>query len=206
MPKKTFESAEEARAILITQVKDNQPSLLEQIELGCSIYKPTAVITDNVDKEHGRIEQRTYEIFESLPMLNKWQDEWPFLRKIIRATRLREEICIDEKPSITTSDYVFNGKLGPEKYAKCIREHWFIENKLHHLKDATCREDFTVKRVNPCIFSICIDFALNIMRINKEENIRKALYCNSMNFIRCFESYQESLALSEKALYTLYLS
>ncbi|GHT95404.1 hypothetical protein FACS1894122_12860 [Alphaproteobacteria bacterium] len=195
MPKKTLELAEKAGAILITQVKNNQPSLLKQIEHGCQTYKPTVVISDNVDKEHGRIEQRTYEIFESLPMLNKWHDEWPFLRKIIRVTRFREEIGIDKKPSITTSYYVSNGKLEPEKYAKCIREHWFIENKLHHLKDATCREDFTVKRVNPCIFSICIDFALNIMRINKEENIRKALYCNSMNFMRCFESYQKSLGL-----------
>ncbi|GHU12096.1 hypothetical protein FACS189449_05020 [Alphaproteobacteria bacterium] len=187
MPKKTFESAEDAKAILITQVKNNQPSLLNQIELGCSICKPTAVIENDLDKEHGRIEQR--------PMLNKWQDEWPFLRKIIRVTRVREEVGVDEKPSITTSYYVSNGELEPEKYVKCIREHWFIENKLHHVKDATFREDFTVKRVNPCIFSICIDFALNIMRINKEKNIRKALYCNSMNFMRCFESYRESLGL-----------
>ncbi|GHU17622.1 hypothetical protein FACS189472_04770 [Alphaproteobacteria bacterium] len=82
MPKKTFESAEDAGAILITHVKDNQPSLLKQIELGCSIYKPTAVINDDFDKEHGRIEQRTYEIFEPLPMLNKWQNESRAFHKI----------------------------------------------------------------------------------------------------------------------------
>ncbi|GHU11047.1 hypothetical protein FACS189449_01700 [Alphaproteobacteria bacterium] len=168
MPKKTFESAEDAKAILITQVKNNQPSLLKQIEFGCSICKSAAVIENDFDKEHGRVEQRTYEIFEPLPMLNKWQDEWPFLRKIIRVTKVREEVGVDEKPSITTSYYVSNGELEPEKYVKCIREHWFIENKLYHVKDATFREDFTVKRVNPCIFFICIDFALLNMRVFRQ--------------------------------------
>ncbi|GHU14266.1 hypothetical protein FACS189449_10690 [Alphaproteobacteria bacterium] len=93
MPKKTFESAEDAKAILITQVKNNQPSLLNQIELGCSICKPTAVIENDLDKEHGRIEQ--------LPMLNKWQDEWPFLRKIIRVTKVIEGFSSTPTSSLT---------------------------------------------------------------------------------------------------------
>jgi predicted transposase YbfD/YdcC len=104
-------------------------------------------------------------------------------------------VRIDEKPSITTSYYVSSGELPPEIYAKCIREHWFIENKLHHVKDATFREDFTVKRVNARVFSIIADFAINILKSHNIENMRKAICENSLNFQRFFQNYATSLNL-----------
>ncbi|GHT96359.1 hypothetical protein FACS1894122_14650 [Alphaproteobacteria bacterium] len=108
--------AEKAGAILITQVKNNQPSLLKQIEHGCQTYKPMVVILDEVDKKNGRIMQWKYEIFEASPMLNKWLDEWLFIKKNIKVTRFRYELGIDEKPSITTSYYISNGELAPEEF------------------------------------------------------------------------------------------
>ena len=192
MPKKTFECAEEAGAILITQVKDNQRSLKEQIIHGCNISTSISIFTEDVTKEHGRIEQRIYEVFEAKPILSNFTKDWPYIRAVIKVTRYREELN-KSKPSITVSYYVSNRELKPGEYAKYIREHWFIENKLHCIKDTTFKEDRTVKRVNPYIYSTCIDIALNIMRSIKAANIRSTVYKNALDFNMMYASIQSLL-------------
>ncbi len=92
MPKKTFECAETVGAILITQVKNNQSTLKKQIEHGCRTQTPIEIVQNEIEKGHGRIEIRKYEVFNAYPMLIKWQKDWPYIRKIIRVTRYREEI------------------------------------------------------------------------------------------------------------------
>ncbi|MDR0632075.1 MAG: hypothetical protein LBF54_02455, partial [Holosporaceae bacterium] len=37
-----------------------------------------------IDKIHGRIEKRKYEVFDASPMLDKWRNDWPYIRKVIR--------------------------------------------------------------------------------------------------------------------------
>jgi hypothetical protein len=59
------------------------------------------------------------------------------------------------------------------------------------VKDHTLREDFTVKRVNPYIFSMCIDAALNIMRRKGVTNISKETFINCMDFEGMKEKYEE---------------
>ncbi|MDR1208100.1 MAG: hypothetical protein LBJ89_01980 [Holosporales bacterium] len=78
--------------------------------------------------------------------------------------------------------YIINKVINISELASCIRKHWFVENKLHYVKNHTTREDFTVKRVNPYIFSICIDAALNIMRHEGITNISEKTYSNYMDF------------------------
>jgi predicted transposase YbfD/YdcC len=124
-------------------------------------------------------------------MLDKWKSDWPHIRQVVKVTRFREKI--GKKPSEEVAYYVTNGQLEVEELAGCIRGHWFIENKLHHVKDATFREDYTIKRVNPQIFSTIIDFALNIMRRKKTSNIRSSLRENILDFEAFFENYQELL-------------
>jgi predicted transposase YbfD/YdcC len=113
-------------------------------------------------------------------MLNKWKKDWPYIRSVVRVTRYRE--IIGDKPTTTISYYVSN-KMGlkAEEMGMYIRDHWWIENKLHHVKDATFREDFTTKRVNPYVFSSLIDIALNVLKSKGVKNIRKTLRINALN-------------------------
>jgi predicted transposase YbfD/YdcC len=62
------------------------------------------------------------------------------------------------------------------RIAEYIRSHWYIENKLHHIKDRDYMEDKTPKRGNPYVFSYCIDISINALRSEKVTNIREALY------------------------------
>jgi predicted transposase YbfD/YdcC len=188
LPKKTFECAEVVGATFITQAKDNQTSLKNQLEHGCNVQPPIHQHTDVIDKAHGRLEQRTYEVFQAMPMLKKWQKDWPYIRQVVRVTRYRHELNRQDKgPSLTTHYYVSNSILTAEQYAKYIREHWWIENKVNNVKDVAFREDTQTKHCNPYIYSTCIDIALNIMRVNKEENIKNTLYRNSLDFFAMYE-------------------
>jgi predicted transposase YbfD/YdcC len=193
LPKKTLELAEEADATLIVQVKDNQSQLLAQIEHECLNRTPEETSEDPIEKQHGRIEMRRYEVFDAQNMLKKWKKEWKHIRKIIRVTRYRESK--GHQPTQEVSYYISNEKHGltAKGFGQCIRNHWFIENKLHYVKDQTFKEDFSVKRVNPFIFSLCIDLSLNMMRSNDERNIRKALFRNSINFSNTCANYTRLL-------------
>jgi hypothetical protein len=166
--------AEKAGATLITQVKGNQKSLQKQIIHGTKIQRAVDFFEEPVDKAHGRIEQRKYEVFEINPMLNKWRKDWPYIRRVIRVTRFRSW-------KINISYYVSNGILSAQEFGKYIRRHWFIENKLHYVKDTAFREDKCCKRVNPYVFSSLIDWAINLLKLKNVKSINQELYINTMN-------------------------
>lgn len=186
MPKKTFDIAEEAGAIFITQVKDNQSSLIGQISHRSKIDKPYDKYSEGLEKGHGRIDERSYEVFSAQPMLKKWP-EWNKIQSVIRVKRKRDVYCRRErkyKLSIETSHYECTRKLSAISLGGYIREHWFIENKQHYVKDVSFREDYNRKEINAVNFSLCIDFALNILKFNNYRNIRSALYLVSLNFLK----------------------
>jgi predicted transposase YbfD/YdcC len=183
LPKKTFKCAKKVGATLITQVKDNQEGLRKQVAHGCNIKKARSTHQDPVDKAHGRIEWRKYEVFDSEPVLKNWKRDWPYIGSVIRVTRYREEKR--KKPKKTIHYYVSNNKdMNAEEFGGYIRKHWYIENKLHHVKDTAFMEDKCTKVVNPFIYSTCIDMALNTMKARGVENIRGELVKNSFNLRR----------------------
>ena len=180
--KKTFDCAREAGAIFLTQVKNNQKHLLNQIQHGCRIQKSLEHFDEGWDKGHGRLEHRVYESFSALPMLKKWQDDWSEIRRIIRVTRYRERLGSKQSPKEEVSYYVINRDLPLESAQKAIRQHWHIENQLHYVKDVAFCEDKSQRSVNPGILSTCIDIALNRLRKNKCKNIKKTIYETSLDF------------------------
>jgi predicted transposase YbfD/YdcC len=163
---------------LITTLKDNQEILRKQVVFGCQRQKAVKTYREAVKKEHGRIEQRTYELYHASPMLDKWKEEWG-IKRVIKVTRWRHKLGGD--PAVEESYYVSNGRLTVRKFAKYIRKHWFVENKVNYVKDVTFREDQTTKRVRPHNFSVLIDFAMNLLRRNGKKNIRSARYTCAWN-------------------------
>lgn len=165
--------------------------LRRQLAYGCGREQALTIHADDVEKHHGRIEKRKYEVFDTQKILKKWP-EWAKVKSVIRVTRSR--IQVHElrnnkgEPSESVFYYVSNKILPARETGKHIREHWFIENKLHHVRDRSFLEDNMVKRENPFIFAALISFALNMMHVNKIENIRSNLYYNSMTFLNMMES------------------
>ena len=78
-----------------------------------------------------------------------------------------------------THYYVVTGprgtrRLGPEQLARLIRNHWGIENRLHHVLDRTLREDAQKTRVQkgPLLLSLLRKLALVLIEPNRRDTGR----------------------------------
>ena len=114
-------------------------------------------------------------------MLDKWQNEGGSIAQVIRVTRFRQRLNSKQKETEEVHYYVSNRSFSAEISSQAIRRHWYIENKLHYVKDVAFQEDANIKRVNPFVFSTCIDFALNRLRKSGCKNIKNKLYEISLN-------------------------
>ena len=131
--------------------KDNQPRTRWAIEKlfvhevcnlqkGCTLSKDFERFT-KVNKQHGRIEQRTI-IVSSL--LNDYLD-WPHVAQVFRVERIVWHCQYAGK----TRELVYGltslspSRANPEKLLSLIQDYWGIENGLHYRRDVTLREDAT---------------------------------------------------------------
>jgi len=179
--KKNFTTAKELSIGLVIQLKKNQESLYNQVEHGCNRFQALESHDDPWSKGHGRLEQRTCQVFDTSLMLKKWP-EWKDVKRVIKVQRQRERLSMKRQCVTEISYYGSNLELSAKEFAKIIREHWWCENKNHYVKDTAFREDGTRKRVGAFNFAVLLSMALNILRINKSKNIRGDLYINTMNF------------------------
>ena len=69
-------------------------------------------------------------------------------------------------------------------------ENTYIENKDHHVRDVTLREDESRIRVNPGNMSTIRSFALNVLRKNNTKNIKGELCKNSLDLYSLY-SYKQ---------------
>jgi predicted transposase YbfD/YdcC len=90
-----------------------------------------------VEKDHGRLEIRTY--YQS-DRLDWFEDlgKWEGLRSVGMVESSRE---IAEKVTVERRYYLSSLKLGVETFARAVRGHWGVENKVHWVMDVCFRED-----------------------------------------------------------------
>ncbi len=80
--------------------------------------------------------------------------------------------------------YLATCNASAETLGRAIRGHWGIENRLHHVLDASLGEDASRIRQNPGVFAQLRHFSLNLLRHNGQTNIRAALYDNAISLDR----------------------
>ena len=141
----------EAGADFVWTVKDNQPRTRWAIEKlfvheVCNLQKGAPLSKDiqmavKINKQHGRIEQRT--ILTST-QLNDYL-EWPHVAQVFRI----ERIVYHAHQRGKTREVVYGltslspQQANPEKILSLFREYWKIESGLHYRRDVTLREDET---------------------------------------------------------------
>jgi hypothetical protein len=98
---------------------------------------PDLTKAETTDKGHGRIEVRkiavTSEVVGHL--------DWPGAAQAVRIERSR---IIGGKVSCEVAYLITSltaRECGPERLLTLNRDHWSIENKLHHVRDVTLNED-----------------------------------------------------------------
>lgn len=166
---------------VIVQIKGNQPSLHKDCQTTASNLVPHEIHEEEIIQKRGRREKRTTEIYRNFTTTDA---QWNLIEEMIVVKRHREVFHTKEKkwkPSHETSYYVSTCSLTAQTYSQAIRNHWRIENCHHYVRDHAFHEDQSRIRKNPSKIARFRSWALNILRVNKEQNITQALYENSLN-------------------------
>jgi len=175
-PKKTFERVIASGNHLLTQVKDNQPSLRRRLELGTAGRKPIGL---GKTKTAGRNRWETREL--TVFPAKAWFRNTPW--ETLIKTVLRLERTVYKRSPATglctqTTEVVFwissASNQTPERWNEWIRAHWRIENGSHYVRDTTFAEDASRIRKNPDIVARLRSFAYNLIRASGADNIRSA--------------------------------
>jgi predicted transposase YbfD/YdcC len=181
LPKKTFEAADHAQARRLVQLKDNQPTLLQNVEAACADRRPASSDTE-ITIGRNRHETRTADVFSARPAVagTAWQS---LIKRIVRVTR--DVLHRDTKTGLWSSTsevayYVANSPTSARLAATAIRHHWHVENTLHYTRDVTFQEDHSRIRQNPGIFARLRSFAYNVLCRNKISTFSQDRYAAAL--------------------------
>jgi predicted transposase YbfD/YdcC len=133
----------EQEADYILQVKNNQKTLLENIEDSFAIKKVVDIDTTE-DCGHGRVEVRKCSVITDLEFIDnahKWKD-------LTTIVKIESKIYFKkiEKETTSTRYYITSLPADAGLLNESIRDHWTIENNLHWNLDVIFREDNQAKR------------------------------------------------------------
>ncbi len=179
---KTLRTAKLSGNDVIVQVKANQKTLLCDSEAISETAIPDDVWQEPITKIRNRIESRKAEVF-IFPVFTH-NEKWDLTEALIKVERNRLAFNTKSKTwenSDETSFYISTTVLSAKEFGLAIRNHWGIENRNHHVRDVTMKEDKSRIRTNPHIFARLRSFAINILRKNKVKNVSMELFGNCMN-------------------------
>ncbi|QZT36297.1 ISAs1 family transposase [Halosquirtibacter xylanolyticus] len=164
---------EQSDRFYLTQIKGNQKHLKEDL-----IHTSEHLVADNmlseIDKSHGRIDQRDYEIYAiNTEMLQpRWSESG--ICNMVKVTRSSCTLKTDKnRKEIRYYITNYNGDIA--EIAGAIRNHWKIE-VMNRIRDVNFGED-NFKSLNHGIqksmAAIMLFICSGLMKINEDDNLNK---------------------------------
>ncbi len=186
MAKKTFEAAAVANAHLIVQLKDNQPTLRENVEAVCSVARPLSSLKSVDKNRRNRHETRDIAVFDAALATNgtEWEKHVGAIIKVVRAVNTYQPATGLWKPSGEISFYLSSHPVAAIVAADAIPKHWRIENKSHYTRDVAFREDASRIRTNPGIVARLRSIAYNILRYNQHDTIPQDRFARALGGLK----------------------
>jgi predicted transposase YbfD/YdcC len=150
-------------------VKDNWPTLCGEIEryfadaLDCGLDQ-----IETTDGDHGRIEIRRHVVSHDVDWLSTdrrfpGEPRFPGLKAI---AMVEAEVERDGKTSRERRYYLSSARLDAKFFARAVRCHWHIENRLHWVLDVVFHDDLTRLRsgFGPQNMAVIKHMAMNLIR------------------------------------------
>ena len=146
------------------------------------------------EKNRDRYENRTYEKSNDCTCISRFSDEWDFLKTVGRSRQVRIPLERDDDGNDITPDeatflekgsrrrplplsgdgerndvqlvgLISDREMGAAELGKYKREHWAIENTLHHVLDDSFREDRSPAKKSKNNLALIRKIAYNILKI-----------------------------------------
>jgi predicted transposase YbfD/YdcC len=168
-------------AHLLVCVKGNQPSLLKRL-----------------------IEERTLKVVTVTEQAGGLG--WPDAAQAIQITRRTKRITPKPgKANAWRTETVYAivtlpaEQATPAELATWIRNHWFIENRLHWVRDVTLGEDLHQARTGhgPHVLAILRNLVISVLRLADHDNIARALRRYSRHTDHAITLLTRTLATSQ---------
>lgn len=159
----------EKKSSYILKVKDNQKELKDDIktyfDLGIKREDPDiAIYETDYEKNHGRIEKRTYYLSYDLDCISN-KEKWKSIKAIGRIDVYREEKGVS---TTTKNYYILSQQFSLDRFIQVTREHWNIECSLHWRLDVILDEDHSTSKKDNSIDNLAIirKIVFNLARLD----------------------------------------
>lgn len=161
----------DAGADYLLAVKANQPTLRKDIEQLFAQAPATRLDRSEteVDKGHGRIEQRTVTLAREVDWLNgdrRFPGELR-LPDVAAIIKVDSKVELKDRCRFETRYYITSAKITADAAARAVRGHWGIENQLHWILDVVFGDDQSRLRKGHGAKNMAVvrHFAINHVRI-----------------------------------------
>jgi len=158
-------------------LKKNHGDLYDDVELffqSLKKAKPEELprsYFESVEGDHGRVEIRRHWVISD----TDWIEDKALWKGLQGIGMVERERHIKDHISCETSYYLISKKWDGEAFAKRVRAHWGIENKLHWVLDVAFREDECRKRAGNAAenFAMVRHIATNLLK--QENSMKKSI-------------------------------
>lgn len=176
------------------------------------------------EKNRDRYEYRTYQICNDASELTRAQKEWSHVKSLGRIVQIRIPVEKDSQGNDITptkEEFLRSGsrripfpvdsgtagkdiqcvamvsdrQLGAKEMGNIKRNHWTIENRLHHVLDDTFREDRSSARSSRNNLALIRKFAYNLLRLALMRENGKGVITEMM------DSFCDDAVLREKYVF-----
>lgn len=150
-------------------LKDNWPTLAEEVRLFFKREPATAFDThETTDGDHGRIEVRRHRSSHAVAWLatdRRFPGE-PRFPALAAIGMVEAQVERDGRISMARRYYLSSAPLSAVQFARAVRSHWGIENRLHWTLDVVFHDDLMRLRTQhgPANMATIRHTALNIIR------------------------------------------
>jgi predicted transposase YbfD/YdcC len=174
----------------VLALKENHPEVYSEVaalfpenDLGEAEYT-------EISKDHGRIEKREAWLYTDLSWFS-CREDWAGLKAFgcIRSSRTVKETATTE------CRYFLTSLTDTTQFARSVRSHWGIENKLHWTLDVAFREDYARNRKDHSAANLAVlrKITLNLIRLEPTEKYEKQKF--SLGRKRMYASYNPDFLL-----------
>jgi predicted transposase YbfD/YdcC len=192
--KKIAKEIIEADADYVLALKGNHETVHEEVKtfledavaetakprpVGAKLSKAAATLAvlQTVEKDHGRLETRRY--YQSAEL--DWfadRAKWQGLRSVGMVEAIRE---IGGQRTVERRYYLTSLPLGTETFARAVRGHWGVENKLHWVLDVCFREDQSRARAGYAAENLATLRRLALNLLKREKTKRRGIKGKQLN-------------------------